>query len=422
MKIKLAYGKKELAIHLNDENNIDIIEPRFIDSLNSPKDKIKESIRKPYSAPPLRDWILPHEIVAIVFSDITRPVPLLTILPVILDDISHINNIKITLFNATGTHRMNTDKELREMLGNDIFDRYPIIQNDAFTLSEHAHFGRTSKGHDIYINDAFSSCDRLILTGFIEPHFFAGFSGGAKAIMPGMAGIDTILGNHGPEMISDPKATFGITVGNPIWEEISEVGRLFENSFLINVTLNKNKEITGVFSGDIYSAHSAGCSFVKDMAMVPVKEPYDIVITTNSGYPLDINLYQSVKGLSAAAKICKKGGSIIIAAECKDGIPDTSSYSNILKNSCSPESLLDHIMNTKEITPDQWQAQIQAQIQLDVNVTIYSENLSESEINSSLLKPCENIEEKVTELLNLYGKDARICVLPEGPQTIPYFE
>jgi nickel-dependent lactate racemase len=422
MEINLAYGKKGKIIHLNDEYNVDVIEPLFIESLKSPEEKIRDSIRKPYNAIPLKDWILPNESVGIVFSDITRPVPLKIILPIILDEISRIDNINITLFNATGTHRENTDEEMREMLGDAIFTKYPIIQNDAFNISTHRNFGKTSKGHEIYINDTLASCDRLILTGFIEPHFFAGFSGGGKAIMPGMAGIQTILNNHGPGMIADPNATFGVTIGNPIWEEINEIGERFPNSFLVNVTLNKNKEITNVFSGNLAEAHAAGCAYVKKKAMVPVKEYYDVVITTNSGYPLDINLYQSVKGMSAAARIIKKDGVIILAVECWDGIPDHGCYGTLLKNASNPGELLVNIMNADEITPDQWQAQIQAQIQLDSDVYVYSDYLSDSDISSCLLLPCNNIEALVNQLTKLHGKDTKICILPEGPQTIPFIQ
>jgi nickel-dependent lactate racemase len=235
-----------------------------------------------------------------------------------------------------------------------------------------------------------------------------------------MAGQRTVLGNHDAGMIADPNATWGITRGNPIWEEVMEVARCVGGVFLVNVTLNKHKELTGVFAGDLDAAHAAGCAFVQQTAMAAVPQAFDIVITTNSGYPLDLNLYQAVKGMSAAAKVVKPGGAIICAAECWDGIPEHGLYGQLLREADSPRRLLDRIMTPGFLQQDQWQAQIQAQIQLKADVYLYSDYLSDDQIRESLLLPCRSIETTVAELRRRYGAGASICVLPEGPQTIPY--
>jgi nickel-dependent lactate racemase len=261
-----------------------------------------------------------------------------------------------------------------------------------------------------------------ILTGFIEPHFFAGFSGGGKAVMPGMAGQQTVLGNHDAGMVGDPKATWGVTWGNPIWEEVREVALKVGQIFLVNVTLNRDKQITGVFAGDLDAAHAAGCAFVKETAMVPAPHPFDIVITTNSGYPLDLNLYQSVKGMSAAAQVVREGGAIIIAADCWDGIPDHGLYGQLLREADSPQSLLDTVCAPGFLKQDQWQAQTQAQIQLKADVYVRSDNLTDEQIGMALFQPSHRIEDTMTDLLGKYGSQASICVLPEGPQTIPYIQ
>lgn len=422
MVTKLAYGKRGLFLDLKDVYNVDIIEPGFTPPLINPLEIIQKSLREPIGCNPLKQQVSACDTVGIVLSDITRPVPTKRILPVILDEISHVKPENITLFIGLGTHRPNTGDELREMVGNDIFNNYRFIQNDAFNKATQKSYGFTSNKNEIYINKELAFCDFIILTGFIEPHFFAGFSGGSKAIMPGMAGINTILKNHSPKMIANPNSVFGITTNNPIWEEITEIGRVFEKSFLINVSLNKDKEITGVFSGDLFHAHSAGCSFVKNLSLVPVKQAYDIVITTNSGYPLDINLYQSIKGMSSAARIVKTGGTIIIAAECREGIPEHGCYGTLLGKFNNPQDLIDYIMSTNEIVPDQWQAQIQAQILMNSEVHIFSDFLSDAEIRSALLKPCKNIENLVSDLVQKNGQGTRICILPEGPQTIPFLE
>jgi nickel-dependent lactate racemase len=309
------------------------------------------------------------------------------------------------------------------MLGDDLVDRYRIAQNDAFDAATQVLLGQTSRGRDIWLNREFVECDVKVLTGFIEPHLFAGFSGGGKAVMPGMAGLETVLGNHGADMIAHPQATWGITAGNPIWEEVTEIAHRAgppERTFLVNVALNRDKEITAVFAGDLDAAHSAGCAFVKETAMVPVPRPFDIVITTNSGYPLDLNLYQSVKGVSAAAQVVRHGGAIIIAADCWDGIPEHGFYGQLLREANGPHDLLERIHTPGFRMQDQWQAQIQAQIQLKASVHVRSDNLTHAQICSALLEPCERIEETVAAYLGKHGRDARICVLPEGPQTIPY--
>jgi nickel-dependent lactate racemase len=306
------------------------------------------------------------------------------------------------------------------MLDDDLVDHYRIIQNNAFDPASQIHLGVTKRGHEIWMNRDLWECDIKILTGFIEPHFFAGFSGGGKAIMPGMAGLKTILGNHGAQMIADPNASWGITWGNPIWEEVHEIASLVEKTFLVNVTLNQEKEITGIFCGDLNAAHAMGCEFVKRTALIPVSEPFDIVITTNSGYPLDINLYQAVKGMSAAAQIVKPGGAIIIAAECRDGIPEHGMFGNLLKAHQNPRELLEDTLNDQSPCMDQWQAQILALIQVKAEVYVYSDGLTDTQIHSAMLLPCRSIEATLANLLAKYGPQARVCILPEGPQTIPY--
>jgi nickel-dependent lactate racemase len=308
------------------------------------------------------------------------------------------------------------------MLGQELVEGYRIVQNDTFDQSTQVNLGVTSQGHDIWLNREFVACDKKILTGFIEPHLFAGFSGGGKMVMPGMAGQQTVLRNHGAAMLSDPNTTWGVTRGNPLWEEVREIALKVKPTFLLHVSLNKEKEITGVFAGDLDAAHAAGCAFVTETAMVPVSQPFDIIITTNSGYPLDLNLYQSVKGMSAAAQVVRKGGAIIIAADCWDGIPDHGLYGQLLQEADDPQALLDTICAPGFLKQDQWQAQIQAQIQLKADVYVRSDNLTAGQIEMALLKPCHSIEATVAELLNQYGREATICILPEGPQTIPYVQ
>jgi lactate racemase len=420
MKINLAYGKSGLVVNLSDEWDVTIIEPTFVPQVPDPGAALTSALRNPVNSQPLHRFVNAEDRVGIIFSDITRPTPNHLLIPALLAELKHVPRKNITLFNALGTHRPNTEAELRGMLGDELVAGYRIVQNDTFDRTTQVNLGMSSRGHEIWLNRYLFECDVKILTGFIEPHFFAGFSGGGKAVMPGMAGQTTVLGNHDAGMISSPKATWGVTKGNPIWEEVQEVASRAGKLFLLNVSLNKNKHITGVFCGEMKAAHATGCEFVRKSAMVPVDQPFDIAVTTNSGYPLDLNLYQAVKGMSAAAQIVREGGAILLAAECWDGIPEHGLYGQLLKEAENPQALLDKICKPGFLEQDQWQAQIQAQIQLKANVYVFSENLSDSQIRESLLKPCRSIEETLKGLVAKFGPGARICILPEGPQTVPY--
>ncbi|MBW1942297.1 MAG: nickel-dependent lactate racemase [Deltaproteobacteria bacterium] len=422
MDIQLAFGKSGLTFSMPDDLDVTVLEPQFVPGVKDPEAALRKALKEPIGSKPLQDLLSPEARVGVIFSDITRPAPNHLIVPAVLEVLSHVPGENITLFNALGTHRENTDDELRGMLGDGVVDEYRIVQNDAFDNATQVQLGTTGRGHDVWMNRELMSCDVKILTGFIEPHFFAGFSGGGKAVMPGMAGMMTVLGNHDAGMIGDPKTNWGITRGNPVWEEIQEVCSKVDPTFLFNVTLNKDKEITGVFAGDLEKAHAAGCEFVRKSAMVPVPEPFDVVITSNSGYPLDLNLYQAVKGMSAAAQVVKQGGSIIIVAECWDGIPDHGMYKQLLSEADNPQGLLDRVCTPGFLEHDQWEAQIQALIQLKADVYVHSTHLSVKQIEEALLKPCPSIETTLDEILQKEGRQARICVLPEGPQTIPYIE
>jgi nickel-dependent lactate racemase len=420
MKIHLAYGKTGLDVTLDDAWNVQVVEPQYLPGLPEPIQALRAALQKPAGAPALADLARPGDQVGIIVNDITRATPNPLILRALLEELQHVPDKNITLFIALGTHRQVSVEELDRLIGTEFTRRLRIVQNDCFDEATQVNLGQTHLGHPVWINRELAECDLKILTGFIEPHFFAGFSGGGKAVMPGMAGLTTIMGNHCAANIAHPQATWGVTHGNPIWEEVMEVAHKVGRTFLLNVTLNRDKEITGVFTGNLDAAHALGVEFARQTAMAPVEQPFDIVITSNSGYPLDINLYQSVKGMSAAAQVVRPGGAIVIATECWDGIPSHGLYGELLKNSANPQELLDTILQPGYSRQDQWEAQVQAQIQLKAEVHVYSDHLSPEQIRMALLNPAVSVESAMIELVERYGKNARICVLPEGPLTIPY--
>jgi nickel-dependent lactate racemase len=422
MNIKLAYGREGLPITFPD--TVDVIRPHFAAGLPDEVGALRKALRAPIGSASLADLVRPSDNVVIVHTDITRATPNARILPVLLEElaVAGIERGKITLLNGLGTHRPQTRTELRAMLGDQIVEKYNCIQHDCNDESNLVSLGETTLGHPVRINRTYIEADVRILTGFIEPHFFAGFSGGPKAILPSLAGAESVFTNHGIEMIANPRATWGVVQGNPIWEEMREVALRTDPTFLLNVALNSNREITGVFAGDMLAAHAVGCAFVRKNAMQAVDSPYEIVVTTNSGYPLDQNLYQSVKGLSAANQVVGSGGTIIIAAACEDGLPDHGRYAALLQEAGSVQGLVEMISRPGFTAQDQWQVQIQAKIQSQADVYVYSDGLSDEQITNALFKPCRNLELTIAQLQEKYGNHARICVIPDGPQTIPYLK
>jgi nickel-dependent lactate racemase len=422
VRIELAYGRHGLTIDLPDDAAVTVIEPNFVPGLPDERWAIQEALRSPIGTLALREITEAEDTVAIVFSDLTRPMPNDRALPPLLDKLAlaGVPDDQILLINALATHRPQTEGELADMLGEKIVGRYRVLQHDAWS-DELVEVTENFAGRMVRVNRAYVEASVRILTGFIEPHFFAGFSGGPKAVLPGIVDIDAILDNHSGQMLTHPNATWAVTEGNPVWEEMLAVARATQPTFLLNVTLNQKREITGVFAGDMVAAHRQGVAFARETAMQPVPEPFDIVITSNSGYPLDLNLYQAVKGMSAAAQIVRPGGDIIIAAECWDGVPDHGEYKRMLWGAGSVEELWETVTAPGFRRHDQWEALVQARIQRRANVHVYADGLSENELERALVYPCQSIEETVARLRH-HNPKSTIAILPDGPQTVPYVD
>ncbi len=420
MIVNLAYGEGKLAVELPNDRTT-VIEPLDQPGVPDEKAAVLHALDHPIHAPALRASVKATDKTCIVFTDMTRATPNDRLIPWLLGYLAYVPRENILLLNATGSHRANTTEELARMLGKDVLAQYQVLNHDCHDVENLCFKGRSPLGTPIHLNRHLLEADHRIITGFIEPHFFAGFSGGPKGIMPGVAGLETIMGNHGPENICSPHASFGVTKGNPLWEEIRYIASQAGPSFLLNVTLNAARRITGVFAGDLIQAHQHGTEFVRKTAMRPVKAPFDIVVTTNSGYPLDLNLYQGVKGLAAAARIVKAGGTIILAAECRDGVPAGSPHETLLNSVRCPEQILTKLEDRNFRHPEQWQAQIQALIQRRARVLVHS-SLSDATIRRALMEPCHDISQTVADLLGSRYPGGTVAVLPQGPLTVPYID
>ncbi|HEX3720286.1 MAG TPA: nickel-dependent lactate racemase [Verrucomicrobiae bacterium] len=418
MKINLAYGQGYLPVDF-PEGRATVIEPAHRPGLPDERAAVLGALAQPTAARPLREWIEPGGKICITFTDLTRATPNHRLIPWLLEHLAGVPRASITLLNQLGTHRPNTKAELETLLTPAVVRDYRVINHEPENDAELVQFGTMRDGAPALINRHLAEADARIITGFIEPHFFAGFSGGIKGIIPGCGGLRSIMSNHGYKNINDPNSTFGITVGNPLWEELREVALRIGPAFLVNVTLNDRREITGVFAGDMIEAHRAGCEFVRQSAMQKVKAPFEIVVTTNSGYPLDLNLYQGVKGMSAGARILEKGGLLILACECRQGVPPGSPLDQLLSSAQSSEEILTMLSAPGFVRPEQWQAQIQALIQRQAEVLLYS-SLSDDIVRRAFLTPCKDIAAVVRDRLQKLGPEARVAVLPQGPLTIPY--
>lgn len=419
MNVTLAYGRHGLSVEVPDRAVV--VEPRYLAGLADEEAAVTAALRQPIGTPPLADMVKPTDKVAIVISDITRPTPNHKLVPWLLKELPHVPAEQVVIINGTGTHRDQTREEFVQMLGEDIVSRYRVINNAFQDPDRQALVGRSSFGCDVYLHKEYVEADFRIVTGFIEPHFFAGFSGGPKGIMPGIAGIETIMTFHNARMIGDPLATWGNMTNNPLQDMAREVNRMCKPHFMLNVTLNGGKDITAVFAGELFAAHDAGCAFAKEHAMVRCERRFDVVLTSNSGYPLDQNLYQAVKGMSAAHKIVKQGGTIISAAECSDGLPSHGNYAAILAMRKSPADILAMIEDKSFRMFDQWQVQKQAVIQMWADVYVHS-SLTDEQVELAMLKPARHIEATLQALERKYGPDMTIAVMPLGPLTIPYVE
>ena len=435
--VSLSYGRSSLSLRLPEGHPVQILEPRAITPkyesayasthgpehtperkpAHAPAQILRDALDFPIGSPALRTLTETAQRILIITNDHTRPMPSRLTIPAILGSFHKPpDDYEITILVATGLHRPMTAEEMREQFGEEICDRYRIVNHDARDRASLAEFGKLSTGNALLLNRLVAESDLVIAEGFIEPHFFAGFSGGRKSILPGVAGESTILANHKPEHIASPFARQAILAGNPIHDECAEAARAAGLRFILNVALDKEKRIIAAFAGDPQEAHREGCLFVES-AMTAAAKPADIVVTSNNGYPLDRNLYQVVKGVDTAAKAAKDDGIIIVAARCEDGVGHEHFQNLIL--SCATVGELSEQMSVSPARTDQWQVQVLARVLSKHRVILVSEGIPPALAASLFFTPAQTLDEAMDIALVDKGPGASICVLPEGPVIIP---
>ena len=418
--ISLPYGKGALTLNVPEEN-LKAVMHSSIAAYTAEKTQaelVEDAIAHPHGGLPLRERVRGKKKVVVISSDHTRPVPSRLLMPIILREIRAGNpDADIAILVATGCHRSPTQQELLDRYGEDIVAHERIVIHNADDNDSLVDLGLMASGNRLLLNRVAYEADFLMAEGFIEPHFFAGFSGGRKAVLPGVVGRATTMFNHCAANIDNPGARTGLLDHNPIHMDMCEGAQKAGLEFILNVVLNAKKEVIGAFSGDLDAAHQAGVSFIRQLCRCKA-EPADIVVTTNGGYPLDQNIYQAVKGMSTAERTCRPGGVIIMVSECCDGHGAPAFYETFASDPSN-----EHIMaairshSAAQTVPDQWQSQIFLRILLNFRV-IFVSSAPKDMVEALHMIYSPNLDDALQKAFALTSPDASVTVIPDGVSTL----
>jgi nickel-dependent lactate racemase len=411
--LTLAYGTDGLDVEVPD--HAVVVEPREPAALADERDAVRASLRAPLSGPPLGDRVGPTGRVVVVFPDLTRPMPNTTVLPPLLAELeaAGAGPDRVDLLCATGTHRQATPAEMVALVGEDIVSRYRI-HDHAADDGRHVPVGEV-EGTPVLLDHRYVEADLRIVTGFVEPHFFAGWSGGPKAVCPGLAATATILEAHSPARLADARSTWMATADNPVHRFVRAATALCPPDLSVDVTIDSWRRLTGVFTGMLPDSHQAACAFAADRVTRSVEGPFEVVLSTNGGHPLDRNLYQAVKGMAAAERVVADDGIIVMAAACGDGLPGDGAFARLLAAASTPEEL---VRPAGPAQLDGWQTQVLGRVLGRSRVWLYSEGLTPVEVGAAQMTAVNDVTAAVAEALARQGPGARLCVLPRGPLTV----
>ena len=415
--IPYGHGSLELALREGDrviEGEISAVAP------SAPAEElVRRALESPLGTPRLSELARDAHSVVIVTSDHTRAMPSAITLPLLLEEVRRGNpDAEITILVATGLHRATTPDEQRAMFGSKIVESERIVVHDAFDESAHVDLGTLPSGACFFVDRLVTTCDLLVTEGFIEPHFFAGFSGGRKSILPGVCSERTVKENHSYRAIASDRARSAVLDGNPIHLDMVEAARRVNVAFILNVALNGSKEIIGAWAGDVERAHEEGTRFVGGLTQRPV-ETADIVITGNGGYPLDQNLYQSPKAASTAAEYAGEDGVIILCCRCEDGM-GSENFERLMQLG-SPEEIDAHLsaIPAHETIPEQWCAQIYSRILRRHRLILVSDGLDPKLVSRLNMTPARTLDEALALARDSKGADASVIVIPDGVNVVP---
>jgi nickel-dependent lactate racemase len=417
--VNLPFGETYIKFKLELDGATTVLEPKKMVGIADAPQALKRSLLEPINSTSLQELAKNSKHPCIIVSDSTRPTPSGLIAEAALEQLhaAGVNENDVTIVVATGLHRQCDRSELTEMLGARLVRRLKVVNHVAAETQNLVKIGDTERGTPLWLNKNVFESDLVIGDGYIEPHFFAGYTGGGKNILPGVSGLETIMKNHSSTMIDDKNSRSGILEDNPIYCDIVDGARIAGYDFSINVTLNNEKRVSGVFSGDFESAHRAGSRFLEKYIMAEAK-PAEIVVTTNGGYPLDRDLYQSVKGMTVGESVVKEGGVIIVTSECRDGVGHADFKKLVIEND-GPESILEEIRTPGFNMIDQWQAQILARVLLRAEVIMVTSVIEAETIRRMHMTPAKDLKNALKKAKRISGRDPQMCVIPGGPSIIP---
>ena len=425
MRVKLDYGKTGLDVDLPDANVIGPLSLKPVEPLEDPAAVVEEKLLEPTGTASLAELAAGKRTACILICDITRPVPNELLLKPILRTLEEagVPRDGICILIATGLHRPNEGAELIELVGHEIATTYRCENHHGKELGEHTYCGESPNGVPIWIDSRYVDAELKITTGLIEPHLMAGYSGGRKLICPGIAALETVKIWHGPRFLEHPKADAGYLEGNPVHEENTWIGKHVGCDFIVNVTLDEKRNVTGVFAGDMIEAFHEGVAFVENVVKAAVDEPVDIVVTSSAGYPLDQNFYQSIKGLTGVLRIVKPGGTIILAAGLNEGI-GSPEFQSLFEENADLDQFMTRITGNDPSRPDyfvmdQWQLEELAKVCRKAEVVYVSGGLTDDVLRTLFVKTAPTVEDAVEAALVKHGRDAKIAVVPKGPYVLP---
>lgn len=421
MRVRLEYGRDGLDVELPDENVAGILRLNTAPPIGHPAAAITRSLANPIGVRPLVELARGKRNACIVVCDITRPVPNLVLLPPILEalDSAGVPLDAITILIATGTHRPNEGEELDAILGPEIARSVRVVNHVCTDPASHVDLGISPNGVPIKLDRNYVEADLKITVGLIEPHFMAGYSGGRKLVMPGLAALETVQAWHSPRFLEHPNATSGVVEGNPVHEEALAIAKLARPDMVVDVTLDEENRITGIFAGDLEAAWMEGVRSVDAQVRATLPESVDVVVTTCAGAPLDATFYQAVKGMVGALPIVKPGGTIIIASSCSEGVGSEHFRRTLLETECLDTLMTSMQQPDWEFIPDQWEVEELAKAVKHADVTLVCDGISHETLFQCFVTPAATVEEGVRSALDRYGPKATIAVIPKGPYVIP---
>ncbi|MBU4227224.1 nickel-dependent lactate racemase, partial [bacterium] len=416
--MKLKYGKEEIQLPIQDKNIIQILNSNKQKALLYPENRLKNLLKNPINSPSLKDLVNQKKAkkILIVVNDITRPTPYEVILPPLLDELHQIGIKKenILLMVATGIHRSNSQEEIKEIFGKNIFSTYKFINHDCDDLHS-KDLGNLKSGNKLWVNPIVSDSDFIITTGVIVPHYFAGFSGGRKSILPGICGRKTIEANHAQMVYSDSRA--GNLKGNPVHQEMQEAAEKVGVDFNINVVTDENHQIIEIVAGELLASWQQGVEICKQIYICPIEKKADVVIASAGGYPKDINVYQAQKALDNAYQAVKLGGTIILLAECSEGYGEPT-FENWIEEANAPDDIIKRLK--KKFVLGGHKAYSIAKLAKEVEV-IFVSSLPSEKIRKLFFIPMENISQALNYVQDKYGENFQAYILPSGNTVLPFF-